>query len=395
MNKKVYIISFGYLNPEGSGGGLFSWFLSDEFVKRGFNVELIIFSKGRCLTKFKSYSPIPLSRILDYSLGKFTKLVHIPGYINRGLRERIFDFFSSVCLKNSAKFLIATHPVIPLTLERAKKKNIKTILIAPVPHNLFVSKVVFEEMLRYGIKSSDGYTSDFRLTKIQASYTNVEFIICTNSVAYYTFAKYEENKKIRNLNFPMGINFGKFKNPIEREDNVFRVCYISHTVILKGLQYLLEAWQKIDNKNIELIIGSNIDNNVMEIIKQKFRKLKKVKYTGYLKDMNSFYKNSSIGVFPSLIDNGPSTVFEAMACGLPVIVTEGCGAKDIIEDGKEGFVLPIRDAQAIKEKIIWFYEHPKEREQMGLNAEEKIKNYTIEKFAEKVVEAIGGISNEN
>ena len=56
---------------------------------------------------------------------------------------------------------------------------------------------------------------------------------------------------------------------------------------------------------------------------------------------------------------------QAMACGVPVIATENTGAADLFTDGVEGFIVPIRDAGAIREKILALYENPAMREQMG------------------------------
>ena len=49
---------------------------------------------------------------------------------------------------------------------------------------------------------------------------------------------------------------------------------------------------------------------------------------------------------------------QAMACGLPVICTTNTGGADLVRDGRDGFILPIRDVDALKEKILYFYENP-------------------------------------
>jgi glycosyltransferase involved in cell wall biosynthesis len=64
---------------------------------------------------------------------------------------------------------------------------------------------------------------------------------------------------------------------------------------------------------------------------------------------------------------------QAMACGLPVIHTTNTGGGDIVRDGIDGFCIPIRDVEAIKEKILFFYEHSEERDEMGGNALEQAR----------------------
>jgi glycosyltransferase involved in cell wall biosynthesis len=57
-----------------------------------------------------------------------------------------------------------------------------------------------------------------------------------------------------------------------------------------------------------------------------------------------------------------------MACGLPVIHTTNTGGEDIVRNGIDGFCVPIRDVEALKEKILFFYENPESLVEMGKNA---------------------------
>ena len=87
-------------------------------------------------------------------------------------------------------------------------------------------------------------------------------------------------------------------------------------------------------------------------------------------------------------DPFPRTTLEAMSCGLPVIISDMVGAKDIIEDGKEGFIIPAKNVDAIAEKIQYFYDNPSEIRKMGKNARKKAKEYTWKKFAEEVIKKL-------
>jgi starch synthase len=70
-------------------------------------------------------------------------------------------------------------------------------------------------------------------------------------------------------------------------------------------------------------------------------------------------------VLPSIEEGLALVQAQAMACGVPVIATENTGAADLFTDGMEGFIVPIRDAGAIREKLLTLYENPTMREQMG------------------------------
>jgi glycosyltransferase involved in cell wall biosynthesis len=64
-----------------------------------------------------------------------------------------------------------------------------------------------------------------------------------------------------------------------------------------------------------------------------------------------------------------------MASGLPVIVTEHVGAKDLVEEGVNGFVVPIRDSKAIAERLQWLYQRPDRLREMGQAARRTAEKY--------------------
>jgi len=80
------------------------------------------------------------------------------------------------------------------------------------------------------------------------------------------------------------------------------------------------------------------------------------------------------------------TVPEAMARGLPVITTKNVGSSELIENGKEGFVIPIRDVKSLRECILYFYDNPSEIKRMGKNSFEKITKYTWGRYGNNLIE---------
>jgi glycosyltransferase involved in cell wall biosynthesis len=63
-----------------------------------------------------------------------------------------------------------------------------------------------------------------------------------------------------------------------------------------------------------------------------------------------------------------------MACGLPVIATTNTGAEDLFTDGVEGFIVPIRNPEAIREKVLYLYEHREIRKEMARAALERVRS---------------------
>jgi len=77
---------------------------------------------------------------------------------------------------------------------------------------------------------------------------------------------------------------------------------------------------------------------------------------------------------------------QAMACGLPVIATTNTGAEDIIRDGKDGFVIPIRDVEKLKEKLIYLYENPEICRKIGESAKQRVsQGFTWDDYGDKII----------
>ena len=91
-------------------------------------------------------------------------------------------------------------------------------------------------------------------------------------------------------------------------------------------------------------------------------------------------------------------IFQAMACGLPVILSENTGGYDAItKDGEEGFVIPIRDVEAIKEKIWYLYNNQDIAREMGQKAKIKVSNgFSWEDYGNRYIKNLEEIyANKN
>ena len=88
-------------------------------------------------------------------------------------------------------------------------------------------------------------------------------------------------------------------------------------------------------------------------------------------------------------------MIEAMGCGTPVIVSENTGAKETVSDGVNGFVIPVEDIAALKQKILFFYNNRDKLESFGKNARKRAENYTWENYRKRIREVISEIWERN
>ena len=93
-------------------------------------------------------------------------------------------------------------------------------------------------------------------------------------------------------------------------------------------------------------------------------------------DVRPYYSMCSVYVLPSYREGTPRTVLEAMAMGRPIITTDTQGCRETVGEGINGFLVPVKDINAIVEKMVWFIEHSEAIREMG----EQSYQYALKKY---------------
>ncbi len=137
---------------------------------------------------------------------------------------------------------------------------------------------------------------------------------------------------------------GVTRNVVRQELNLFPedlvMMFASMNFELKGLDEVIGALAGFSS-NLKLIVAGKGDIQKYETLARRAGVRDKIIFTGVVnkKRLNDLYRASDLYLMPSKFDTFGMVVLEAMAAGLPVIVSDRVGAKDLIEEGKNGFIL--------------------------------------------------------
>jgi glycosyltransferase involved in cell wall biosynthesis len=104
--------------------------------------------------------------------------------------------------------------------------------------------------------------------------------------------------------------------------------------------------------------------------------------------MLAFMRTCDVLCLPSIVEGRALVVQEAMSQGLPVVVTEGTGAADLVTDGGSGFIVPMRNPDALAEKLAWCADHRAALPGMGLGAQAAAARWTWASYGAKVLAAL-------
>ena len=179
--------------------------------------------------------------------------------------------------------------------------------------------------------------------------------------------------------FPYGAPCALETLPPPRANNsVLKVVFVGSLSQRKGLSYLFEAVEKL-GQSVELtIIGRKIDAECapLDAALARHRWIESLPHDEVLSEMRAH----DVLVFPSLFEGFGMVITEAMSQGLPVITTPHTAGPDVIENGRDGFIVPIRSSADIAEKLTFLRENPDELNAMKIAAWNKAKTLSWENY---------------
>ena len=187
---------------------------------------------------------------------------------------------------------------------------------------------------------------------------------------------------------PRGVDIERFKPGSEPDGRkrppIFRAIFSGALIERKGIQYLLEAWHRLNLRDAELWLLGSVHDEAKPHLKKFGRE--NVRVLGFKRDLENYLNQGSVYVFPSRLEGSAKTIYEAAACGLPMITTREAG--DVVRDGVEGIIIQPGDVGAIAAAIEHLYRHPAIVASMGAAARQRVvENFTWDHYRTRLLGA--------
>lgn len=227
--------------------------------------------------------------------------------------------------------------------------------------------------------------------------TNCKIIYTSERVHdFYFKGKKKLNNSTKEIFAP--VDFHKFNfdqtffvpDYIDKEK--FIITTVASVVPVKGLEYFINAADQIHKKNPNvsfIIAGPEISSQkkYSKIINSMLFNKKYIKYIGMCDDIPRLLANSDLFVCSSVSEAGPITVYEAMSMKLPVITTDVGASRQIIDNYKNGIIVPIKNSKEISYAIEKILNNRSLRENIASNAYKfAIEFFSLDKIIKQYIE---------
>lgn len=274
-----------------------------------------------------------------------------------------------------------------LSFRVARAGGARTVLERGSTHILTQHALVAEQYRRWG---SPVPPQDQRLVQRQLQeYDEAEYICVPSSFARRSFLERGFSGG-RLLQVPYGVDLQTF-SPGTPRGRPFRIVAVGAS-IRKGTLDLLEAIARMNIPEIEVWLAGAIPPDLAPLVR-RFRI--PVRHLGSLShgELAVIYRSASVFVLPSVEEGLSLAILEAMASGLPVVVTPNTGAEDMVTHGREGYIVPPADPTSLSHALMELYEDEERRSAMGRAAARTARDWTWDAYGERVAGAYARIVN--
>lgn len=213
------------------------------------------------------------------------------------------------------------------------------------------------------------------IAREESEYEEADCITVPSTFVYTTFIEQGvPASKLRLL--PYGVNLSRFQPINKPYSQRFDILFVGGMGLRKGVQYLVQAYQKIKHPAKSLTFVGSPSASLIKVLTARGLWPEDAIVLGHMPqtELKKVMSRSHVLVLPSLEEGLAMVMAQAMACGCPVVASNHTGAEDLMTDGLEGFIVPVREVSALTDKLQQLADEPRLRDEMGNQALQKVQS---------------------
>ena len=308
--------------------------------------------------------------------------------VSRNLSKNVAIYIREHLANKSINNIYAYEDSAFYAFEAAKENGIKCIYELPIVYWKYMHQLLNEEIERLPAwRPTFVFAKDSseKLERKEREIDLADTICCPSDFVYNSLPKSIRESKNCVVN--------RYAAPevtvpplINNCNKTVKFIFVGSMSQRKGLADLLEAFKKIKRTDVELtIIGSPfMPMSFYYSIYPQFKHIHSCSNTEVLQVMRS----CDVFILPSIVEGRALVQLEALSMGLPLIITPNTGGSDLVEDGKTGFIIPIRSPEAICEKVNWFADNKENLYDMKKYVQNYARTINWSAFMNKILEIV-------
>ena len=252
-------------------------------------------------------------------------------------------------------------------------------------------KIVYEQIIAFDAEQFITEKSDVNNTpKLKAEKENLciadQIIMASDFVKQSILNHLNEEdiaNKMRIIPYGADVTGYEFRERIYTQGDVLRLITVASVSRRKGINFLIEAMKQLQGMPVHLsLIGLPTEDGKKML--EDIKNIPNISYIGSVphSKIGDYYDKNDVFILPSLAEGSSLSVYEALASGLPCIVTRNVGS--VIKDGREGIIIDTKNIQNIITSIVYLLENPERVREMSRETQMTILKYEWSAYTTKM-----------
>lgn len=323
--------------------------------------------------------------------------------VKRGVEDRFARKVARFAVEEGFDAVVSydgTSPLLFETLEREAPQIVR-ILDMSAANDLYL-RSVFERDLEvkpaYAQKLKNGWQSIWNPTdndRARRELGAAQYFLCGSSFVRRSLGfSGVSSERCAVCHYGVDLEQFAFVPRCEKDPGEpLEFIYVGQVSEHKGFGYLVDAFESVKSGRAHLTVLGSGAFSAEEVAARTGN----IELVGSVlhEDVASYLAKSDVMLFPSLGDGFPLSIMEALSCGVPVVCSSNTGAADVIEDGRNGFVIPAQDQEALDRAIAWFCEHRDRIPAMSVEARKSAEACSWDDYYQNVAGAVASFIEKN